>query len=340
MEAFKQVFSVDIAKDSFEAHTGVITTTQQITHIASSRFSNSSSGFKRFLSWAKKHRRPDAEIWYVMEATGVYYEDLAFYLSNHKQNVAVLQPSRVKHYIQSTEVKNKTDRIDARMLCKMGLERPLQAWIPPSEQMRRLRALTRERQNLVEQAAELSVQREAVGHQHDPLAATLRRFEQHRTFLQNQIKEIEKEIHALVKDDSDLYERVNKIATIKGVGILTIVTVLAETNGFNQVERVKQLISYAGLDVVERSSGTYIGRRYLSKKGNARIRRILYMSALTASRSNTELNIYFRRIKENTRSGLSALMAVARKILRLIYALWRDDATYQTRPSLADTAKA
>jgi len=128
MEAFKQVFSADISKDSFEAHTGVITTTQEIKHIGSSRFSNSSSGFKRFLSWAKKHRQAGAEVWYVMEATGVYYEDLAFYLSNHKQNVAVLQPSRVKHDIQSAEVKNKTDRIDARMLCKMGLERPLQAW--------------------------------------------------------------------------------------------------------------------------------------------------------------------------------------------------------------------
>jgi len=206
--------------------------------------------------------------------------------------------------------------------------------------MRRLRALTRERQNLVEQAAELSVQRDAVGHQHDPLSATLRRFEQQRAFLQSQIKEIEKEIHALVKDDSDLYDRVNKIATIKGVGILTIVTVLAETNGFNQVERVKQLISYAGLDIVERSSGTYVGRRHLSKKGNSRIRRILYMSALSASRSNAELNAYFRRIKGNTQSGLSALMAVARKILRLIYALWRDESTYQTRPPLADSVVA
>jgi len=340
MEAFKQVFSADIAKDSFEAHTSVITTTQEITHIASARFANTASGFKRFLSWAKKHRRSDAEIWFVMEATGVYYEDLAFYLSNQKQNVAVLQPGRVKHYIQSTEVKNKTDRIDARMLCKMGLERPLQAWIPPSEQMRRLRALTRERQNLVEQAAELSVQREAVGHQHDPLSGTLKRFDQHRTFLRSQIKEIEKEIHALLNDDSDLCNRVRKIATINGVGILTIVTVLAETNGFNQVERVKQLISYAGLDIVERSSGKYIGRRFLSKKGNSRIRRILYMSALSASRSNTELSAYFMRIKENTKSGLSALMAVARKILRLIYALWRDDSTYQTRPSLADSVSA
>ena len=67
---------------------------------------------------------------------------------------------------------------------------------------------------------------------------------------------------------------------LKGLGILTIATILAETNGFDLFKNYKQLVSYAGFDVVESQSGARIGKTKISKKGNSRIRRALHMPSL------------------------------------------------------------
>ncbi|MBY5960300.1 IS110 family transposase, partial [Membranicola marinus] len=72
----------------------------------------------------------------------------------------------------------------------------------------------------------------------------------------------------------------NKVATIKGVGRTTIITILCETNGFHMVRNIRQLVSYAGLDIVFNESGKFKGKTRISKRGNNRIRECLYMPAL------------------------------------------------------------
>ena len=68
-------------------------------------------------------------------------------------------------------------------------------------------------------------------------------------------------------EDNDFYERVKKIETIKGLQLITIVTILSETNGFAQFNNIRQVVSYAGLDVAERQSGLFKGKTRISKKG-------------------------------------------------------------------------
>ena len=88
-------------------------------------------------------RQPERPLWFVVEATGVYYEELAYYFSAQQQALSVLLLNKVKHFARSTEQKSKTDALDARLLCRLGLERQLPAWQPLTPAMRQLRSLAR-----------------------------------------------------------------------------------------------------------------------------------------------------------------------------------------------------
>ena len=78
-----------------------------------------------------------------MEATGVYYENLAHHLHKLKQPVCVLLPNKVTHFAKSLNVKTKTDKVDARVIARMGAERNLSNWVPPLPLFKQLRDLTR-----------------------------------------------------------------------------------------------------------------------------------------------------------------------------------------------------
>jgi transposase len=67
-----------------------------------------------------------------MEAPGVYYKNLAYFLTDKERQAAVVLPTKMKHYAKTLETKSKTDRLDARAIFQFGLERPLSAWKPPS----------------------------------------------------------------------------------------------------------------------------------------------------------------------------------------------------------------
>ena len=112
------------------------------------------------------------------------------------------------------------------------------------------------------------------------------------------------------------------------IGFITIIKVLTETNGFLLFNSIRQLVSYAGLDVIEKESGKYKGKTKISKKGNARIRSALYMPAMSAARNNKTLKVFYNRVNEGRTIKKQGLIAVMRKLLILIYTLWKKEEEY------------
>jgi transposase len=139
---------IDIAEDTFVACFGRIETTQQLHFGKQTTFPNTVVGFVDLLSWTTRQHVKSAPLWFIVEATGVYYEELAYFLADKAQALNVLLPNKAKHFAQRTEHQSKTDQLDARLLCRLGLERVLPARQPPSAVLRQLRALARERQSL------------------------------------------------------------------------------------------------------------------------------------------------------------------------------------------------
>tara|TARA_R110002049_G_C9074605_1_gene555165 strand:+ start:271 stop:1275 length:1005 start_codon:yes stop_codon:yes gene_type:complete len=327
MKVIKQSIGIDVSKDSLACCIGYFDQDRNEIFTKVQSFRNDLDGFKALLKWVKSHE-PCNDIWYTMEATGVYYENLAYWLLENDLNVSVLLPSKVNHYSKTLEIKTKTDAVDARILAKMGLERKMKKWAIPSPLMREVRILTRE---LKETKAKLVVaknQLHAKMHAYKTTKSTLRRVKKIIRLLESQIVEIEAELRVLVMEDSLLSDKIEKLESIPGISFLTIISLLGETNGFALFSSSKQLVSYAGLDIKHKQSGMRVGKSKISKQGNSFIRNALYMPALCSSRYNPDLKIFYNRINENKPCKKIGVTAVARKLLVLVYTLWKNDTEY------------
>jgi transposase len=345
MILLKQTVGIDVSYKTFDARFGTINTQQQITLSPSKSFKNSLAGFKLFLRWLKKYiLSDDIPLVFVMEATGVYYEQLAHFLFQHKYQVAVILPNKIRNYAKSLESKSKTDPLDAAVITRFGLERLLTLWNPPSENMKTLRDLCREYHCLKANCTQIKNQLHALKSSFKPHRESFKRKTLLLKFLQRQIVLIQKELRALVKTEPDLAQRLKNIKTAKGLGDMTILTVLSETRCFELVSNQKQLTSYAGLDIVFNDSGLKKGRTSISKKGNTFIRKALFMPALSACRANPQMKQLYQRLVSKGKNKKLAVIAVARKLLLLIYTLWKSNSVYipnyhsQASPSSAVSA--
>ncbi len=264
-----------------------------------------------------------------MEATGVYYENLAHHLHKIKKAVHVVLANTSKHYFSSLNIKTKTDIVDARILSQLGAERVHKPWSPPPAALLKLRNLTRYYVQLQEQKTAFGNIKHSKDCSHDIQSFIIKSNKGLIAEINKQIAKCVAEIKRLVELDKELKSKVNKLATIKGVGLITIITILAETMGFEQFSSVKQLVSYAGYDVIQRESGTSIkGKTRISKKGNRYIRNALYFPAMVACRYNPALKETYLRIIQKKPSKMIGQVAIQRKLLILIYTLWKNDTQF------------
>jgi len=328
MKILRQNLGIDIAKDSFVASFTVLLTGQIVKHKGTKLFKNNKDGFEKFLNWSKKFQAQDVKLSFTMEATGVYYESLAYYLFGKDYTVHVLLPNKAKKFAESLNIKSKTDKIDAKILGQMGVERNLEEWVLSSKIYRKLKTITRERQRLVEQKTMIKNHLHAEEHTAEPMKTTIRRMKSHMKYINTQIEKIEKELKKIIASDNYISSKIEKVTTIPGVGFLTAVTIVAEAQGFDNFSSAKQLNSYAGYDIIIKESGKWKGKTRISKKGNSHIRRVLYMPSISTSMRSKTFKKFHSRLTEKKENGLIVATAVQRKLLTLIYALWKNDTEY------------
>ena len=324
-EVLRQCIGIDCAKEEHVASFSVMESDHQITHYSTLTFKNSKSGFEKLNKWIKR-QKPIPGLTFVMEATGVYHEQVACYLIDQNYFVSVLLPNKVKNFAKTLDIKSVNDKIAAQCLAIMGLEKKLSRWEKPSALLNQLRQLTRERDQIINERTQTKCQLHAETSGAWPNSSSVKRMNQRLHILDKQVSEIESEIDELVKSDVELLKKIKNCCTITGVGLLTAVTVIAETNGFALVKNKKQLVSYAGLDVMHHSSGISVNKKpRISKHGNKYLRKCLHFPALTAIRHNKSHKELFIRIVSKQGIKMKAAVAVQRKILVLIYTLWKSN---------------
>lgn len=296
----------------------------------SKKFSNNAKGFKELLQWSKKRQKNGHALLFVMEATGVYHENLCYFLYDRDQEVKVVLPQKVKYYAKSLNIKTKTDKVDAGIIAEIGLERSqrLRSWQPPSKQFKVIRDISREVTRLKRSKTAAACQVHALKAGHENYPEVIEVAQRHHENLGGLIDELEDLLLDKVKEDEKLYERLKKVSTIKGLGILSAIKIIAETNGFLLFDNIKQVVSYAGLDIIEKQSGKYNGKSKLSKKGNSYLRQVLYMPAVSAATHNKKLKTVYDRLNEKFIHKKQSLVAVMRKLLVLTYTLWENGQEY------------
>jgi len=161
----KYCLGLDVSSKELYSCLSVIDYLQKVTVKSSSKFLNNANGFDSLVAWlVKHHKQKDVPLVVVMEATGVYYENVALFLHLKGYKVSVVLPNKAKKYLQATGLKSKNDRIDAQGLSRMGAEQSLDVWQPKDEYFYQLRSLTRQQQSLQELKTNINNQLHADEH--------------------------------------------------------------------------------------------------------------------------------------------------------------------------------
>lgn len=335
-------YGFDISADDFSTSYGVFYSDmeREVTNVK--KFKNTKRGFDKLFAFTKKQQskiNPDGTIqtWYIMEASGVYYENLAYYLNEKGLNVHVALPNKVKSYIKTLEIKSKNDELDSMAIAQYGLEKQLHKWVPPSSEIKELKELTRELSALKDMRTVAKNQKHAKNKAHEINNSSKKRINELIGYLNKQIKKVEKDLITAVKKNPELKEFIEDVTELKGVGFQTVVLVIAETNGFEGILNRRQITSFVGLDVKENQSGKKAGKASISKHGNKYIRKGLYMPALSCKKHDNKMKNLYERILERHggKNKKIAIVAVMRKILHIIYALWKNKTKYDPNYGIA-----
>lgn len=301
--------------------------------IASSTFSNTKKGFAEFENWIAKNRKDaQANLTLTMEATGVYHESLAWHFHGKGFNINIVLPLKANRYLQSLGQRSKNDKIDALGLATMGLQQQLDLWRPGSTDLLKLRSLTRQYEALQTAKNTFNNQLEAVTFSAVSDRQVSKSLKSILKNLDSELEKLEAQIHKTIQESKLLSGKWALMQSIKGLGILTFAVVVAETGRFALFKNIKQLVCYAGYDVVENQSGNRVGKTRISKKGNAHIRRAMFMPAFNVVRLKeggfAEL---FERVFDKTKIKMKGYVAVQRKLLCLMYTLWKTDQAYMPK---------
>src|SRR5262249_27245931 len=253
------------------------------------RFPNSPAGFAALRAWAERHAA-GAAVHYCLEATGPYSEGGAAYLHAAGLLVSVVNPARVKAHAKPCGKANKPDPADARASAAFARDRQPRLWVPPSPEVRQLQALVRRRDELRAMAAAEKNRLAAPNltpAARKSVARVIRLLSKEADRVQAQAEGLGAATPALAAD-AELLE------SVRGIGRPTATAVLAELPPVAQLRSAESAAAYCGLAPSEFRSGESVKKHTrLSKAGNARLRKALYLPTLTAIRFNPVLRAFF-----------------------------------------------
>jgi transposase len=324
-KVIKQVLGIDVAQKELVTCLGRMYEDLGLELYGHKTFANSAKGYVSLVQWVQKLTEQDIVVSYVMEATGVYHECLAYFLKDQGMEVSIVLPNKISNYARTLIIKTVTDKTASEAIARFGLERNLDSWKKPSPVFKRIKQLTRERDQIIQERTMVKNQFHAEQTEAEPNKASINRIKGRIEFLNKQQKEVSAEIAALIKNSMT----VQLLCSLPGVGSLTAATVLAETNGFDLIRNKRQLTSYAGLDVKEKQSGTSVkGKPKISKKGNRFLRKALHLPALCAIRHDERFKAIFARFVARHGIKMKAVVVIQRKLLEMMYTLYKTNKKY------------
>lgn len=288
---------------------------------------NNKAGFQKLI------RSCGTDRLYVMEATGAYYMQLAYFLHSHGVAVAVINPVVIKRFVQMHLGKGKSDKKDAQWIMRYGQQNQVKQWQPEAPLLVECRQLEQVIEQLIKQKTMISNSMEALERQPITCLLVIKNLKQTLKLLQKQVRQMELELQERL---ASLFSReMDLLASIPGIGKKTAGMLLLFAGGFQGMASYRQLIAKAGLCPREYTSGTSIrGRVRITKMGGSLIRSKLYMCSLTAMKGNAACRALYERLVAKGKNGKVALIAVCNKLLKQAFAIVKSGIPYQ-----ADFAK-
>lgn len=323
------ILGIDLAKLTFDA-TLLTDGGQQHYH----SFPNTPEGFTQLQSWLTQYGL--TQLHACMEATNIYYEALATWLHAKGHIVSVVNPARIKGYAQATMQRNKTDKLDSAVIAFFCRTHHPKAWQPLGEPQRRLRALVRHRDDLLQ--TQLQQQNRLRDTTDSVVRASL---EAVAEVVARQLEAVERAIKEHLALDSELRTNLQLLTSIVGIGMITAAKLLAELGDIEQYESAKAVAADVGVTPSTFESGTSVRRRpRMSKMGKAGLRAALYFPAITAMRYCPGCKAYAERLAARGKAKKVVIGAVMRKLVHIIYGVLKHRTPYDPAKVFGHTANS
>lgn len=272
------------------------------------RHTNDAAGIATLIKLLKKLPQP---VQVICEPSGGYERDLLEALWAAGLAVSLVHAARVRAFARAQGLLAKTDPIDAVVLREFGELLQPKTLAAPSPERDRLAALVQRREQLVNilstEEQRQAQARDAVGKK---MGGSLLRK------LQKQIEQMDALIETQIASDATLKSQSERLQQVKSIGPVTASTLLAELPELGTLSR-NESGALAGVAPYNRDSGAHCGRRTI-RGGRVRVRRVLYMAAVVATRFNPILKAFYDRLVKAGKPKKLALTAVMRKLIVLL----------------------
>jgi transposase len=306
---------IDVSKftlDVFHPDTGAL-----------SKFDNTEIGIKDFCLSLEKRKHC---VMVVMEATGGYETLLLCQLAKHKLDAAVLNPRRIRDFAKGVGADAKTDPIDAQVISQYAtVVRPLPTAMK-SEHEQKHAALVARRSQLLELINQENnrLKQSWDDDAKESIRAVLET-------LKKQLKSIDSQLASMLQKDTENQRTIEILQSVKGVGPVTISTIIAELPEIGSLNR-GEVAKLVGVAPINRDSGKKSGKRFIAG-GRGQVRRVLYMATIVAIRHNTTIKAFYQHLKAKGKESKVAIVACMRKLITILNLLIKKNEVWKNAES-------
>ena len=319
--SYQNVIGVDMSKSRFNFSRFDATSAQKIF---GGECANTSSSILMFIR--KQCKAGQTHV--ILEATGTYHLQLCAALAKHQIAYSIVNPLVIRRFAQMKMNRAKNDKVDADIIGRYGYEQKPALTQPVSADQQAIRSQTAVLEGLIKQRTQLS----------NMLHAQMQIPEVDSIVIQSLrtlLKQVDRQIEKLEQRRQELVEKnyaetTKLIVSINGIGRKTAAAVAAYMGDLGQFETAKQGVAFIGLNPMPESSGTSLNKtRGISKQGNVRLRTLFYLAALSAARYNKPCKELYDRLIQRGKSKKTALIAVANKLVKIMFAVVKNNRTWK-----------
>lgn len=298
-------------------------------------FANTLAGFRALLAWLRQFEAQQIQV--CLEATGSYSDAIARFLWEQGIQVSLLNPAVLVAFRSLKAVRRKTDQTDALLLAQYGEQEHPALWTPLPEPIVDLRYLLAYRLALQKMLQQCTNRLEA-----GRMDAWIRQqTQQQLDWLQAQIDRVEVRLLTLVHRTPLLREPFVLLQSIPGIGWILSLHLLAQIGQIQRFPHAASLVSLAGLGVSAYDSGSSVHRPgHLDRRGQGRLRSLLYWSAIVAMHTDPAIAAWAQRLQARGKAEKVVITAVMRKLLHIAFGVWKQGRPYDEALILAQAQSA
>jgi len=285
------------------------------------RFQNDPTGIQELIDWLKI-LQPEL---IVLEATGGLELPFVAELAYEKMPVAVVNPRRIREFARSIGQLAKTDKLDAKVIAHFGAATHPEARKLPTNDEEKLTALITRRRQIIEM---LTAEKNRL---HSARFSMKERIELHLSWLESELRDLDNEITKFIHQSPIWKEKDKLLRSVPGVGPVTSATILAMLPELGTLNR-KKIAALVGVAPVNKDSGRRQKKRRVYG-GRANVRSVLYMVALSASKHNPRIKMFYDHLIRMGKEKKVALTACMRKLLVILNAIIRVNQNYTLTPN-------